>query len=109
MRIDVSKRAITFIGSDEPVARTVANGEGILLDLDAEGRVIAVEIHEKRGLGSFPELAKQYGDLEDFMNEAIRTLDEAAENVRMRFSMNRRQSRRLNHVRASLDRHHVVA
>jgi uncharacterized protein YuzE len=36
--------ALTFVLSDAPVARTVEAGDGRMIDLDDQGRVIAVEI-----------------------------------------------------------------
>lgn len=113
MRIDVSKRAVTFIGSDEPVARTVANGEGILVDLNADGRIIAVEFHERRAKG-FAELAAEYDDFEAFMDKGFALVEEMLEGLRRRpIQSRRRNTRRLNEVMADIGHrylgHHVPA
>jgi uncharacterized protein YuzE len=103
MRIEMTKRAIVFIKSDAPVARTVANGDGVLLDLDAEGRVIAMEVHEPNADG-IAELVKQHPDLPDFFGEAVDAWDELAPPRRPRL---RRKESKLHDVLAGFG--HVPA
>jgi uncharacterized protein YuzE len=93
MRVDVSKRAIIFVRSDEAVARTVASGAGILLDLSEDGRVIAIEVHEQ-GDHNLTELVAKHPDLEDFLDEIRRTSDELEQARSAKLS--RKQSRRLH-------------
>ena len=46
MRItfDSDVDALTFVLSDEPVARTIEAGDGRMVDVDHEGNVVAIEI-----------------------------------------------------------------
>jgi uncharacterized protein YuzE len=101
MRVDVSKRAIAFIRSDAPVVRTIANGDGLLLDFDEHGDVVALEVHEITAKG-LAEFVAEHG-LEDFMDEIAQELDNM-----YRQSLSRRQNRRLNEV-AGRFRQHVAA
>ena len=83
------KRAITFIRRDEPVARTVASGEGILLDLNENGEIVALEFHERRGMGSIQELVAEHPDLPGFLDE-VQTMFEEFDRKRSQ-SLSRRQ------------------
>lgn len=61
--------------SDEPVARTAHVGDACLIDLDAEGRPVAVEILVP-GACDLESLAKEFG-FEDRLGEADSALSDA--------------------------------
>jgi uncharacterized protein YuzE len=104
MRIDVSRKAIAFVRSDEPVARTISSGDGVLLDLNAEGEIIAMEIHEHRASG-FAELVEEHPDLVPFMDEVRDAMDEMMRDIS---PMRRKRNRRALEM-ASDFAHHVPA
>lgn len=53
--------AVAIVFSEEPVARTVEIGDGRLLDLNAAGHVIAVEVLGASAGFWLADLAEEYG------------------------------------------------
>jgi len=105
MRVEVSNRAITFIRSDEPVARTVASGGGMLFDLAEDGRVLALEVHEQ-GEHNLDRIIEKYPDIESFMDQVVVFVDEMNRDESR--NLTRRQNRRL-HEAVRRFAHHVPA
>jgi len=80
MRItyDTEMDAVTFVVTRESVARTVDAGEGRYIDLDDDGNVVAVEIHDVSHGFQVLDLVQQY-DLQpllDALTEYIKTARE---------------------------------
>jgi uncharacterized protein YuzE len=67
---------LTFVVSDRAVARTVEAGEGRLVDLDADGNVVAIEILGASHGIQLQDLAESY-DLEDLFNELRASVKQA--------------------------------
>lgn len=61
--------------SDEPIARTVEVGEACLIDIDAEGRPVAVELLVP-GACNLESLAREFG-FEDQLADAQQVLTDA--------------------------------
>jgi uncharacterized protein YuzE len=83
MRIDASGKAITFIRTDEPVARTISNEDGLLLDLNERGEIIAMELHEQ-GSHDLSDLIEYRDDIDAFMQELRATVDEMMRDLKPR-------------------------
>lgn len=77
MKLSYGKGALSFVLDEAPVARTVSNGEGILLDLDENDRVLAVEVLDVRRAKGMLQLAEEY-DLDPFFQEIDRCVREAS-------------------------------
>jgi hypothetical protein len=75
VKVSFGKGAVSFVLSDAPVAKTVNNRQGILLDLDADGNVLAMEVYDVRKAEGIEQLAKQY-DLEPLKEEIDRFVDD---------------------------------
>jgi uncharacterized protein YuzE len=77
---DSSVDALTFVVSDADVAQTVEVGDRQLVDLDADGNVVAVEVFcASKGL-NLHELAERF-DLEPLLGELAQQVKQARNGI----------------------------
>ena len=107
MRISYEPRShtISFVLSSEPVARTDDSIDGFLVDLDAQGRILAVEVLDAEHMGDFRAVREAYdagpllAALEEERGEIQRR---AAERHLIARSKSRSEDRRIGKVLAGI-------
>lgn len=103
MKVSYGNGALSFVLDEAPVARTVNNEEGILLDLAADGRVLAVEVYDVRRARGMQRLAEEY-DLEPFFLEVDRVVAQTS-----LWKKSRKPARKLIALQHDLAHHQVIA